>query len=52
MAIVGGALIPYAMGTLADNNSTAFAYIIPLGCFVVVAWYGWRGYRIKNFNKE
>lgn len=47
MSIVGGALMPYIMGTLADNYSTATAYIVPLLCFVVVGWYGWRGYRIR-----
>jgi FHS family L-fucose permease-like MFS transporter len=48
MSIVGGALVPYAMGVLADTYSTAFAYIVPLVCFIVVAWYGWKGYRIKG----
>jgi MFS transporter, FHS family, L-fucose permease len=48
MSIVGGALVPYAMGLLSDNFSTAFAYVIPLICFVIVAWYGWKGYRIKG----
>ena len=48
MSIVGGAIVPYVMGQIADHNSTAFAYWVPLVCFVVVAWYGWRGYRIKG----
>jgi MFS transporter, FHS family, L-fucose permease len=48
MSIVGGALMPYVMGKLAENYSTAFSYIVPLGCFVVVAWYGWKGYRVKG----
>ncbi|HWK08073.1 MAG TPA: sugar MFS transporter [Puia sp.] len=49
MSIVGGALVPYLMGTLADSHhSTAFSYIVPLVCFIVVAWYGWKGYRVKN----
>lgn len=48
MSIVGGALVPYIMGTLADSYSTAFAYIVPLVCFIVVAWYGWKGYRVKG----
>ncbi len=48
MSIVGGALVPYIMGTLADSYSTASAYIVPLICFIVVAWYGWKGYRIKG----
>jgi len=43
MAIVGGALVPYFMGLLADRFSTATAYLIPLGCFACVAWYGWKG---------
>jgi MFS transporter, FHS family, L-fucose permease len=46
MAIVGGAIIPYCMGFVADNYSTALAFIIPLFCFVVVAWYGWFGSRV------
>jgi MFS transporter, FHS family, L-fucose permease len=48
MSIVGGALMPYVMGTLADKYSTPVAYIVPLACFVVVAWYGWRGFRVKG----
>ena len=40
MAIVGGALMPYFMGLVADHASTALAYLLPLGCFVVVAVYG------------
>jgi FHS family L-fucose permease-like MFS transporter len=39
MAIVGGALMPYLMGQVADHASTAMAYLLPLGCFVIVAFY-------------
>ena len=49
MSIVGGAIMPYAMGSLAEP-STAKAYIIPLLCFIVVAWFGWKGYKIKQIN--
>lgn len=45
MAIVGGALMPYLMGLVADHFSTALAYLLPLGCFVVVAFYGSSGLR-------
>lgn len=45
MSIVGGAIVPYVMGLLSDGYSTAFSYIVPMGCFVVVAWYGWKGYK-------
>jgi len=44
MAIAGGACIPYLMGQLAEN-STANAYIIPMFCFLVVAFFGWKGYK-------
>jgi FHS family L-fucose permease-like MFS transporter len=48
MAIVGGALAPLLMGLISDyTGSMQKAYIIPLLCFVVVAWYGWRGYKIN-----
>lgn len=47
MSIVGGALMPFIMGSLSDTYSTATAYIIPLLCFFVVAWYGWKGYQTK-----
>jgi FHS family L-fucose permease-like MFS transporter len=48
MSIVGGALVPYVMGVLADQHSTAFAYIVPLVCFIVVAWFGWKGHQVKK----
>jgi len=48
MSIVGGALVPVAMGLLADKYSTAISYCVPLVCFVVVAWYGWKGYLVKG----
>lgn len=48
MSIVGGACMPYVMGILAVKYSTAISYIVPLLCFLVVAWYGWKGYRVKT----
>jgi FHS family L-fucose permease-like MFS transporter len=48
MAIVGGAIMPYFMGALADRYSTALSYLLPLLCFAVVLVYGLRqrrGYR-------
>ena len=40
MAIVGGAVMPYFMGAIADHYSTAMAYGLPLVCFIVVLLYG------------
>jgi MFS transporter, FHS family, L-fucose permease len=48
MSIVGGAIVPYVMGLVADSYSTALAYLIPMVCFVVVAWYGVKGYRVRS----
>ena len=47
MSVAGGALVPYIMGYLADNYSVHTAYLVPLLCFFVVAWYGGFGYKIK-----
>ncbi len=48
MSIVGGALMPYAMGLVAESYSTAVSYSVPVLCFIVVAWYGWSGYKIRD----
>ena len=48
MSIVGGALMPYFMGWMADEYSTAFSYIIPMFCFVVVVLFAWKGYQVKS----
>ena len=47
MSIVGGALVPYVMGAIAESQSTAVSFIVPLLCFVVVLLYGWKGYKTK-----
>jgi MFS transporter, FHS family, L-fucose permease len=47
MAVVGGALMPYIMGLVAQHYSTAISYAIPIICFLVVAWYGRSGHKIK-----
>jgi MFS transporter, FHS family, L-fucose permease len=48
MSIVGGAIMPYIMGWMADQYSTSFAYIIPMFCFVVVVFFGLKGYQVKS----
>lgn len=39
-AIVGGAIVPFMTGALADGSSLAFALIIPAACYGVIAAYG------------
>lgn len=49
MAIVGGALLPPLLGVFSDyTGNIQYGYIVPLICFVVVAWFGWKGYIVKN----
>jgi len=47
MSIVGGALLPWCMGWVGDHASMALAYLLPAACFVVVAWYGAVGQRLR-----
>lgn len=50
MAIVGNVVIPPLTGHLMDINETFYhiAYVIPLICFIVCAYYGWRGYKVTK----
>jgi FHS family L-fucose permease-like MFS transporter len=53
MSIVGGALVPYVMGWLAQSNSTPFSYVVPMFCFVVVFLFAITGYKSDmNYDKE
>jgi MFS transporter, FHS family, L-fucose permease len=45
-AIVGGAIIPEIQGVLADKIGIHHAFIVPVFCYVFIAYYGWRGSRI------
>jgi FHS family L-fucose permease-like MFS transporter len=47
MSIVGGAIVPVIMGLLADRYTTSTAYVIPLICFLIVFFYGWKGHKVK-----
>ncbi len=49
MSIVGGAIIPPIMGQISDKTgSIQMAYIVPLLCFIVIFYFGWKGYKIKT----
>jgi len=47
-AIVGGAIIPELQGVLADRVGIHHAFILPILCYVFIAWYGVRGSRVKQ----
>jgi len=44
MAIVGGALIPPLQGVLADNIGLHYCFLIPVVCYLFIAWYGAKGH--------
>ncbi|MGN6416954.1 MAG: L-fucose:H+ symporter permease [Pseudobacter sp.] len=49
MSIVGGALLPPVLGYIADlTKNIQYGYSIPLVCFVVVAYFGWKGHKIRT----
>ena len=44
-AIVGGALVPVAFGAVADGPGLRWAMLLPVLCYLYIAWYGLRGSR-------
>ena len=50
MAIIGGALFPVLMGWIIDRSGDDIqkGYAVPLACFLVVLWYGFKGYRTRK----
>ena len=47
MAVAGGAFCPPLMGLVADHHGMATAFLIPLFCFVFIAWYARFGSRLQ-----
>lgn len=45
MSIVGGAIVPAAMGRLSDATSIQTAFLIPAACYLVVLHFALRGHR-------
>jgi FHS family L-fucose permease-like MFS transporter len=58
MSIVGGAILPRVFGIISDSTGNIqLGYIVPFICFVVIAYFGWKGYKtidVANleFEKE
>lgn len=49
MSIVGGAIMPRFFGLVGDyTGDIQLGYGIPFVCFVIVAYFGWRGYRVRS----
>ncbi|MFI5186020.1 MAG: L-fucose:H+ symporter permease [Chitinophagales bacterium] len=52
MSIVGGAIIPLGLGYVSRRFNIQLAYLVPLVCFFVILYYGWKGYRIRGIHYE
>ncbi|WP_297798139.1 L-fucose:H+ symporter permease [uncultured Eudoraea sp.] len=65
MAIVGGAIMPVLQGSILDWGGSGytdikilgvpevnFSFVLPLACFIVVAIYGYRTYRIHSNSDQ
>jgi FHS family L-fucose permease-like MFS transporter len=49
MSIVGGAILPRFVGIISDATSNIqLGYSVPLICFLVVAYFGWKGNKVKQ----
>lgn len=48
MAIVGRAIFPLIMGRVYDVRNIQTVYVVPVDCFVVVLYFGLRGYKVKE----
>jgi len=47
-AIIGGALIPLAQGLVADNVNLQISFLVPLVCYIYIAYYGLKGWEPKG----
>jgi len=48
LSIVGGAIIPLLQGMLADSLTVQLAFILPVFCYLYIAFYGIKGSKIEN----
>lgn len=49
MAIVGNSIIPLLTAYIQKSmNNPNISYLLPMLCFAVCAWYGWKGYKVTD----
>jgi len=46
MAILGGAIVPVIQGAVADSIGVHPSFIVPIICYIYIAYYGWKGYKV------
>jgi FHS family L-fucose permease-like MFS transporter len=52
MAIVGGAIIPVIQGFIADAIGIHHAFVLPLLCYLYIAYYGLSGHRPARLGEK
>jgi FHS family L-fucose permease-like MFS transporter len=53
MSIVGGAILPRIFGYISDaSNNIQLGYFVPLVCFMVTCFFGWKGYLVIENKNE
>ena len=49
MSIVGGAILPPVFGYITDvTGNIQYAYSVPLICFMIIMYYGLKGYKVEQ----
>jgi FHS family L-fucose permease-like MFS transporter len=51
MGIVGGAVIPLALGRVSDMSNIRFAYLVPLICFGYIFFFALKNIRVKTVQQ-
>jgi len=51
-AVVGGAILPYYMGRLAENYSMRVGFVMPMLCFCFIAFYGFSWRKLSAHDME
>lgn len=51
MMILGGAIIPVIQGAVADSIGVHLSFIVPIACYLYIAFYGWKGYKQIKHSK-
>jgi FHS family L-fucose permease-like MFS transporter len=50
--ILGGAVIPPLMGSIADNYGYTYAYVVPALCYLYIFFYAVKGSLIRTASAE
>lgn len=53
MSVLGGAIIPFLQGAMADLlGGYHYSFFIPMACYVYLAYYGWKGHQVRLWKSS